>query len=159
MRPMVIDSTDDEVDPAPIKSSSGRVVKPSAALLDLSNVAKVPGQPKHANKRTGDVEQEPPKNKKQKHLPKNPGSKSSGKGKERDVAIEDVPDTDVPDLPHTTLIHDEAHPEGWLKDLDGIEDLPETGAKKNKERTVDIQFFFDNLHEEMGQKVMDCKLC
>ncbi|KAF8528750.1 hypothetical protein JB92DRAFT_3093032 [Gautieria morchelliformis] len=90
MCPMVIDSTDDEVDPAPIKSSSGRVVKPSAALLDPSNIVKVPGQPKHANKRSGDVEQEPPKKKKQKHLPKNTGSKSSGKGKERDVALEDI---------------------------------------------------------------------
>ncbi|KAF8484401.1 hypothetical protein JB92DRAFT_3148770 [Gautieria morchelliformis] len=144
MRPMVIDSTDDEVDPAPIKSSSGRVVKPSAVLLDPSNVAKMPGQPKHANKRSGDIEQEPPKNKKQKHLPKNPASKSSGKGKERDVAIEDVPD--VPDLPPATLIHDEVHPEGWLKDLDGIEDLPEAGTKKNKERTVDI-------HKHSRQKI------
>ncbi|KAF8513388.1 hypothetical protein JB92DRAFT_2830408 [Gautieria morchelliformis] len=90
MCPMVIDSTDDEVDevaPA-IKSSSGRVVKPSVALLDPSNVAKVPGQPKHANKRSGGIEEEPPKKKKQKNLPKNPGT--SGKGKEKEVAIEDM---------------------------------------------------------------------
>lgn len=82
----VLESTDDEVEevvPAPIKSSSGRVVKPSAALLDPSNVAKVPGQLRHAIKRAVEVNQEPPRKNKPKHS-KDPGARSSCKDKDKD---------------------------------------------------------------------------
>jgi hypothetical protein len=36
---------------------------------------------------------------------------------------------------------DAAHPDGWLKDLDGVEHLPDMVAKA-KDRTPDMQFFF-----------------
>ncbi|KAF8488295.1 hypothetical protein JB92DRAFT_3101099 [Gautieria morchelliformis] len=152
MCPMVIDSTDDEVDPAPIKSSSGQVVKPSAVLLDPSNVAKVPGQPNISTKGQVTLSKNHRRTRNKSTCQKIQGASQVVKEKKRDVAIEDVPDTDVPDLPPTTLIHDEAHPEGWLKDLDGIEDLPEAGAKKNKERTVDIQFFLTICVSKWGKR-------
>lgn len=59
-----LDSSDDEVDELPslsngIKSAhSGRIVKPSQALRDPTNAAKVPGQPRHIAIRGGGDTQE-----------------------------------------------------------------------------------------------------
>jgi hypothetical protein len=61
-----IDSSDDELEEIavlPFKSSSGHVVKPSAALLDPSNTAKVPGQPHSTRKDPKESECEPKRRK------------------------------------------------------------------------------------------------
>ncbi|KAF8508837.1 hypothetical protein JB92DRAFT_2832201 [Gautieria morchelliformis] len=134
--PRVIDSSDEEIQemgPLPFKSSSGHVVKPSVALLDPSNVAKVPGQP-HDTRRLGEAEE--PKRKK----PKPTIAKPTGKQKDKEVPVP-VPAPADPALPLATITHDDTHPEAWLKDIDGIEVLPDN-SKISKEHTLDIQFFF-----------------
>jgi hypothetical protein len=81
-----IDSSDNEIEEItvlPFKSSSGRVVKPSAALLDLSNTAKVPGQP-HSTRNDPKESEGEPKKKKAK-------SKASGKQNNKEVPVPDVP--------------------------------------------------------------------
>ncbi|KAF8510742.1 hypothetical protein JB92DRAFT_2831423 [Gautieria morchelliformis] len=79
----VFDSSDEEIQemgPLPFKSSSGRVVKPSAALLHPSNAAKVPGQP-HGTRRLGEAEE--PKRRK----PKPTVAKPTGKQKDKEVPV------------------------------------------------------------------------
>jgi hypothetical protein len=72
----------EEIAVLPFKSISGRVVKPSAALLDSSNVAKV-GQP-HGTRKDPKVSEGEPKKKKTK-------TKASGKQKITEVPVPDVP--------------------------------------------------------------------
>jgi hypothetical protein len=81
-----IDSSDDEIEEIlllPFKSSSGCVVKPSAALLGPGNVAKVPGQP-HGTRNDPKESECEPKKKKAK-------VKDSGKLKNKEVPVPDVP--------------------------------------------------------------------
>ncbi|KAF8486706.1 hypothetical protein JB92DRAFT_2836656 [Gautieria morchelliformis] len=147
---MVIDSSEEEIEeiaPLPFKSSSGHVLKLSAVLLDPSNMAKVPGQP-HSTRRLGESEE-----------PKRKKAKPTGNQKQKEVPVPNVSAEPAMPIPPATIAHDNAHPEGWLKDLDGIEDLPKIHSKKLKEHTLDIQFFFENQCKEEGKKLMDCKLC
>jgi hypothetical protein len=79
-----IDSSDDELEEVavlPFKSSSGRVVKPSATLLDPSNAAKVPGQPHGTRMVPKESEGEPKKKK----------AKAKASGKQNNKEVRDVP--------------------------------------------------------------------
>ncbi|KAF8478865.1 hypothetical protein JB92DRAFT_3133744 [Gautieria morchelliformis] len=132
----------------PITSVRGRMIKPSAALEDPSNVARVLGQPQHYVSAPVDTAAPPPKKKQRQSK-----GKSTGKGKETQTAQ----NTDASD-PLAILLNEPADPDGWLKDLDGVEDMPEVASKK-ADRTQDIGTFFDNVPDVGGKKMAECKLC
>ncbi|KAF8490215.1 hypothetical protein JB92DRAFT_3100742 [Gautieria morchelliformis] len=139
------DSSEEEVSKVagPITSIRGRVIKPSAALKDPSNVAKVPGQPKYSVSALIDTADPPPK-KKLKTGTQSKGkstgtAKYSGKGQEKETGQ----NTDAPNPP-VNLLKEPADPDGWLKDLDGIEDLPDSASPK-VDRTLDVRTFFNSI--------------
>ncbi|KAF8463751.1 hypothetical protein JB92DRAFT_3150293 [Gautieria morchelliformis] len=108
------DSSEEEVSEVagPITSIRGRVIKPSAVLKDPSDVAKIPQtRPQKKKLKTGTQSKG-----------KSTGTaKSSGKGQEKETGQ----NTDAPNPP-VNLLKEPADPDGWLKDLDGIEDLPDS---------------------------------
>lgn len=57
-----------------------------------------------------------------------------------------------------TVGSDQVHDDGFLKDLDGIEDI-DPMTSKSKDRTKDMKHFFDNPRVSEGRKMVDCILC
>ncbi|KAF8489837.1 hypothetical protein JB92DRAFT_2835969 [Gautieria morchelliformis] len=124
---VVIDSPKEEIEeitPLPFKGSLGCVLKLSMALLNPSNVVKVPGQP-HSTRRLGESEE-----------PKRKKAKPTGKQKQKEAPVPNISAKLAMPIPLATITHDNAYPEGWLKDLDGMGDLPEIHSKKLKEREI-----------------------
>ncbi|KAF8488970.1 hypothetical protein JB92DRAFT_3148159, partial [Gautieria morchelliformis] len=146
-------SNEDEVQLLPIKSArSGRTLKPSAALKDpimwpMFLTIVEPALVIEPNARTV-------------AKPTDFSSTEMVMNKESGG----ITGTQSKATPETSAIQDKivqgapAGPDGWLKDLDAVEGLPDTEIK-SKDRTLDTRYFFDNLHVEEGKKIIDCKLC
>ncbi|KAF8531731.1 hypothetical protein JB92DRAFT_3104679 [Gautieria morchelliformis] len=127
------DSSEEEVSEVagPITSIHGCVIMPSAALKDPSNVAKVPGQPKHSVSALIDTPDPPPKRSLRLELSQKGPRKETGQN------------MDAPNPP-VNLLKEPADPDGWLKNLDGIEDLPDSALPK-VDCTLDVRTFFNSI--------------
>ncbi|KAF8512907.1 hypothetical protein JB92DRAFT_3116785 [Gautieria morchelliformis] len=102
-------------------------------------MARVPGQPQHNVLAPIDTADLPPKKKQRQSK-----GKSTRNGKEKQKAQ----NTDASDL-LAILLNEPADPDGWLKDLYGVEDMPKVALKK-ADHTHDIHTFFDNVPDVGG---------
>ncbi|KAF8512681.1 hypothetical protein JB92DRAFT_3143669 [Gautieria morchelliformis] len=165
-----------EVGTAQTITSTGRVVKPSAALRDPLNVARQPTKTSLAvktgagDKTVAQKEQAGSAREADAHRDKRPKAApeqvKAGAGQQKDISQESQQEKEIPAVARAAevqpvLDHDAAHPDGWLVDLDGIDEVPATKSRNPKDRTLDTQFFFANARVDLeaGRKIIDCTLC